>query len=256
MKREKMTSLDSLIGLVIIGLTVAFMLVFMLQDRRSRLSLRQIPAMEHLIRAVGLAVEDGRRIHVTFGRGNFLDLHAASTLTNTAVLKEIVKRSSGSDRPPVVTSGDGISTLLAMDVLSSADHSGFTYEKVDSRRGRLAGVTPMSYAAGTLSALHIEQTSMMVAGGMLGAELRLILDTAEEESVNILAASDSPVGQAVAFSSPVDVLIGEEIFAIPAYLNAGSIYSASLLAEDSLRWLLIVFILVGAVLRGIGLPIL
>ncbi len=72
-----------------------------------------------------------------------------------------------------------------------------------------------------LPALQNEQTSMMVAGGMLGAEINLILDTAEDESVKILAASDSPVGQAVAFSSPVDVLIGEEIFALPAYLHAG-----------------------------------
>lgn len=251
-----MISLDNLIGLVIIGLTAAFMLVFMLQDRRSRLPLRRIPAMEHLARAVGLAVEEGRRIHVTFGRGNFLDSHAASTLINTATLKEILKRSTGADRPPAVTAGDGVSSLLAADVLHSAQRAGFTNEKVDARRARLAGVTPLSYAAGVLSALHSEQTSMMVAGGMLGAELRLILDTAEDESINILAATDSPAGQAIAFSSPVDVLIGEEIFALPAYLNAGSMYSASLLAEDSLRWLLIAFILLGAALRSIGFPIL
>lgn len=247
-----MSSLESLIGLVIIGLTAAFMLVFKLLDRRSKLPLRRIRAMEHLARATDLAVEDGRRIHVTFGRGNFLDNHAASTLANTAMLKEILKRSSGSDRPPAVTAGDGVSTLLAVDILNSTKFSGITTEKVDARRGRLAGITPMSYAAGTLSALHYEQTSMMVAGGMLGAELSLILDTAEDESVKILAASDSPVGQAVAFACPVDMLIGEEIFALPAYLNAGGIYSASLLAEDSLRWLLIAFILLGAVLRSIG----
>jgi hypothetical protein len=114
----------------------------------------------------------------------------------------------------------------------------------------------MSYAVGVLPALQNEQTSMMVTGGMLGAELNLILDTAEDESVNILTSSDSPVGQAVAFASPVDVLLGEEIFALPAYLNAGSMYSASLLAEDSLRWLLIVLIILGAVLRSIGLTIL
>ncbi len=145
---------------------------------------------------------------------------------------------------------------MAVDGLNSAQHAGFASERVDARRGRLTGVTPMSYAAGALSALHYEQTSMMVAGGMLGAELQLILDTAEDESVKILAAPDSPVGQAVAFASPVDMLIGEEIFALPGYLNAGSMYSASLLAEDSLRWLLIVFILLGAALRSIGLSIL
>ena len=95
----------------------------------------------------------------------------------------------------------------------------------------------------------------MILGGALGAETRLILDVADEEQVHILAAPDSLVGQSIAFSSPVDLLIGEEIFALPAYLRAGSMYSSSLLAEDSLRWILIAFMLVGAALRSIGLQI-
>lgn len=251
-----MASLDNLIGLAFIGLTIAFMLVFALQDRRSKLPLRRIAAMERLDRLTGLAVEDGRRVHISMGRGNFLDSHAASTLTNTALIKEIVTRSLGSDRPPAITSGDGTTTILAVDSLDSADNVGFTTERMTARRGRLTGVTPMSHAAGTLPAFQNEQTSMMVAGGMQGAEIRLILDTAEEESVNILTASDSPVGQAVAFSSPGDVLIGEEIFAMPAYMNAGSMYSASLLAEDALRWLLILILIIGALLQSFGMSIL
>jgi len=255
-QRVPMTSIEGLIGLVVIGLAIAFMIVFSVQDRKSKIPLRRIPAMEHLSRMVGLAVEEGRRIHISFGRGNFLDSHAASTLTNTALLKEVLKQSAGSDRPPAITSGDGTTTLLAIDVLYSTRRAGIIGDRVDSRRGRLSGVTPLSYAAGMLPSLHQEQTSMMVTGGTLGAELNLILDTADDESIHILTASDSPVGQAVAFSSPGDVLLGEEIFALPAYMNAGSMYPASLLAEDSLRWLLIVFIILGAILRSIGLTIL
>jgi hypothetical protein len=250
-----MTSLENLIGLVVVVLTAAFMVVFALQDRKHSLPFRRIPALEKLDKAVGVSVEDGRRLHVSFGRGEFLGFNAASILTNTAVLEEISKRSVGSDRPPAATSGNGTSTLLAVDVLQSAQRYGFSHERLDARRGRLAGVTPMSYAAGVLPALHSENTSTMILGGALGAETRLILDAAEDEQVHVLAAPDSLAGQSIAFSSPVDLLIGEEIFALPAYLRAGSMYSASLLAEDSLRWLLITVMLVGAALRSIGLQI-
>jgi len=252
---ETMTSYENLIGMIFIVLTAAFILVFTLQNRRSRLPLRHIAAMERLARSIGQSVEDGRRIHLSFGRGNFLDSHAASAVTNMAVLKEVVKRSLGSDRPPAITSGDGITSLLAVDVLDSARNMGFSGERMDARRGRLAGVSPLSYAVGTLSALHHEQTSVMITAGMQGAELQLILDTAEDESVKIMTASDSPVGQAIAFSNPGDVLIGEEIFAMPAYLNTGSMYSASLLAEDALRWLLIIAIIIGSILQGLGISI-
>ncbi|MEI8131777.1 MAG: DUF6754 domain-containing protein [Leptolinea sp.] len=251
-----MTSLENLIGLMVVFLTAAFMIVFAMQDRKHNLAFRCIPALEKLDRAVGIAVEDGRRLHISFGWGEFLGFHAASILTNTAALEEISKRSMGSDRTPATTSGNGTSTLLAVDVLQSAQRYGFVNERMDARRGRLAGVTAMSYAAGVLPALHSEHTSTIVFGGALGAELRLILDAAEDEQIQVLAASDSLTGQAVAFSSPVEILIGEEIFALPAYLHAGSMYSASLLAEDSLRWLLIAVILLGAALRSIGLQIL
>jgi hypothetical protein len=250
-----MISLENIIGLMVVVLTAAFMIVFALQDRKHRLALRRIKAIERLDDEVGLSVEDGRRLHVSFGRGEFLGYHAASVLTNTAALDEISRRTTGSDRPPAITSGNGTSTLLAVDVLQSAHRFGFSNERMDARRGRLAGVTPMSYAAGVLPALYRENTSTMILGGQLGAEARLILDVAEDEQVQILAAPDSLVGQSIAFSSPVDLLIGEEIFALPAYLHAGSMYSSSLLAEDSLRWILIAFMLVGAALRSIGLQI-
>jgi hypothetical protein len=250
-----MTSLENLIGLMVVVLTAAFTIVFAMQDRKQRLPFRRIAALEKLDKAVGISVEDGRRIHVSFGRGEFLGVQAASVISNTAALEEIARRTTGCDRPPAATSGNGTSTLLAVDVLQSAQRHGFTNERMDARRGRLAGVSAMSYAAGVLPALHNENTATMLLGGTLGAEARLIMDAAEDEHIQILAASDSLTGQSVAFSSPVDVLIGEEVYAIPAYLHAGSMHSGSLLAEDSLRWLIIAVILLGAALRSIGLQI-
>ncbi len=249
-----MSSIESLLAVVTIGLTFAFMGVFAIQDRRARIALRQIRAMDRLERDIGMAVENGRRVHVSLGRGQFLDSHAAGTVIGTTTLKEVLKRSAGSDRPPAMTSGDGIGTLLGLDILQSMQSDLFVTDYLDARRGRLAGVSPFSFAVGLLPALESEQTSKLIASGMFGAEISLIIDTAEDESVKILAASDSPVGQAVAFCSPVDVLIGEEIYALPAYMRAGHMYSASLMAEDSLRWVLIAFILIGAVLRSIGFP--
>lgn len=246
--------IDSLLGVMVIVLTFAFMGVFSVQDRRARIALRRIRAMDRLEQDIGMTVENGRRVHVSLGRGQFLDSHAAGTLTGASVLKEVLIRSAGSDRPPAMTSGDGVGTLLGLDLLQSMQGDLFVNDYLDARRGRLAGVTPFSFAVGLLPALETEQTSKLIATGTFGAEINLILDSAEDESVKILAAPDSPVGQAVAFCSPVDVLIGEEIYALPAYLKVGHIFTASLMAEDTLRWLLIVFIIIGAVLRSLGYP--
>jgi len=250
-----MISLENLIGLMLVVLTAGFLMVFSLQNRRQALPIRNIQALKKIVKSIGTSVEDGRRIHFSFGRGEFLGYHAAGVISNTAALEEITRRTLGSDRPPALTSGNAVSTILAGDILNSASRMGFTQERIDARRARLAGVTPMSYAAGVLPGLLSEQTSTMILGGSLGIEMRLLLDTAENEQVRILAAPDSLIGQAIAFASPSDILVGEEIFALPAFLRERSVYSASLLAQDSLRWLVISFLLLGAALRSIGLQI-
>jgi hypothetical protein len=48
-------------------------------------------------------------------------------------------------------------------------------------------------------------------------------------------------------------LIGEELYAAGAYIRAGSMHTASLHAQDVLRWLLVLSILAGVVLKLAGL---
>jgi hypothetical protein len=47
-------------------------------------------------------------------------------------------------------------------------------------------------------------------------------------------------------------LIGEELFAAGAYVGAGAAHEASLIVQDILRWLVIVAILIGSLLKLVG----
>jgi hypothetical protein len=193
-------------------------------------------------------VEDGRRIHVTFGRGNFFDSHAAITITNTALLKENrFNGPTGSDRPVAVSAGDGTSTLLAIDTLDSVPSAGFATERMDARRGRLAGVTALSYAA--VYCPHcIKNRLQCLLPRNVGARKCVLFWMPLKMNLFKFSHLRFTGRAGNRFRQSVDVLIGEEIFAAPAYLKAGSTYAASLLAEDALRWLLIVAIILGAAL--------
>jgi len=54
------------------------------------------------------------------------------------------------------------------------------------------------------------------------------------------------------YAAAQDPLIGEELFASGAYVGAGPSHEASLHVQDVLRWLVILAILVGALLRMVG----
>ena len=81
----------------------------------------------------------------------------------------------------------------------------------------------------------------------------MLIDAAERQNATVIAASESLTAQAVLFASSPETLIGEELFAAGAYLNADSLHSASLLLQDIMRWLIIFALLVGAGLKLVGM---
>jgi Domain of unknown function (DUF6754) len=241
------------VGLVFV-LAFAFVMVIYAVVGRNRPGqhLRDIPAFTRLGRAIGLAVESGTRMHITLGWGGITDLRGASALIGLTILERIARLASISDRPPVATSGDGILGILSQDTLSGtykAIGAGFQY---DPTTGRVSGLTPVSYSAGAIPVIYDEHVSATVLAGHFGSEAALITDAAERNDSLTLAGSDSITSQAVFAASAQEPLIGEELFAAGAYINAGPLHASSLRAQDIFRWVLVAAILVGAILKLVG----
>jgi hypothetical protein len=209
--------------------------------------------MQRLRRAIGLAVEDGSRLHVSLGRSSIISPTNASALVGLSTLERIGMLSSVSDRPPVATSGDGTLALLSQDSLRAAYRLGNIPEQYDPVQSRLTGPTAFSYVAGTLPIIHDERISANILVGNFGPEIGLMLDAADREGAFTLAASDSFAAQSVLYAAASEPLIGEELFAVPAYLQAAPIHQAGLRAQDVLRWLVILSLVVGSILAFLGI---
>lgn len=225
------------------------LLIFTFMRRRSPAVFRRIEAYERLNRAVGLAVEGGTRLHVSIGRGNLFTARGGSALAGLAMLRRLSERTSLSDHPPVVTSGDASLAILSQDTLQSGYRAAGAEDQYRFTTGRLTGLTPFAFAAGTLPVMRDENVSANVVIGDLGSEAALIAEAADSENADLIAASDNLSAQAVLYASSQEPLIGEELFAAGAYLGAGASHDASLQVQDMLRWLVILAILGGAVLK-------
>jgi hypothetical protein len=241
---------QNILGLAVVLLTAAALLLFSLLKRgQAKPIFRPIPAFKRLSRAIGLAVENGKRLHISIGKANILGAENASALVGLYGLERIAQLSMISDRPPVVTSGDGVLALLSQDTLRAAYRSGNAEEQYDPDRGRLTGTTSMAYTVGTMAVMSGEQVSANVLVGNFGPEVALLCDTAERQNSFMLATSDSLPAQAVLYAAAEETLIGEELFAVPAYLQAGTAAAASLRVQDILRWLVIVGLIAAVVIK-------
>jgi hypothetical protein len=241
-----------MLALVIVVITVLLLLAFIYLRRKSPAVLRRIEAYERLNRIVGLAVENGTRLHISLGRGNLFTARGGSALAGLAMLRRLAERTSMSDRPPIVTSGDATLSILSQDTLQAGYHAAGADDQYRVSTGRLAGLTPFSYAAGTIPVTRDEMVSANVVIGDLGSESALLAEAADREDTNLIAASDNLSAQSILYASAQEPLIGEELFASGAYVGAGASHEASLQVQDVLRWLVILAILGGAFLKLMG----
>jgi len=241
-----------MIALGILAIAAILLFVFTLIRRGSPAVFRKIDAYDRLNSAVGRAVEDGTRLHVSIGHGNLFTTRGGSALAGLAMLRRLSERTSLSDNPPIVTSGDASLAILSQDTLQSGYRAAGAEEQYRFTTGRLTGLTPFSFAAGTIPIMHDEKVSTNVVVGDLGTESGLLVEAADREDTDLIAASDNLPAQSVLYASSQDPLIGEELFAAGAYVGAGPSHAASLQAQDILRWLIILAILGGSVLKFLG----
>jgi hypothetical protein len=163
-------------------------------------------------------------------------------LAGLAMLRRLAERTSVSDRPPVVTSGDASLAVLSQDTLQSGYRAAGAEDQYRFTTGRLTGLTPFSYAAGSISTIHDENVSANIFIGDFGTEAALLAEASDRENASLVAASDDLSAQSVFYAAAQEPLIGEELFAAGAY-------EASLNVQDILRWLIILAILLGSVLK-------
>ncbi len=242
------------LGLVFVVIFLGVMIIFAFAGRnRPGQSLREVAAFTRLGQAIGLAVEAGRRLHISLGWGGVVGIPGASGLLGLNVAERIARYASISDRPPVVTSGEGSLGILSQDTLNSTYRSIGEARQYDSSQGRVSGLTPFSYTAGTLPVIYDEQVSATILTGHFGSEAALIADATERSDGMTLAGSDSITAQAVFVAAAQEPLIGEELYAAGAYLSAGPVAVSSLHAQDIFRWVLIAAMIVGGVLKLVGL---
>ena len=241
-----------MIAFVVVVFAAVLLFLFTLWRRRSPATLRRIDAYDRLNREVGLAVENGKRLHISLGRGNLFTARGGSALAGLAMLRRLAERTSVSDRPPIVTSGDAALTILSQDTSQAGYRAAGAEEQFRVSAGRMTGLSPFAYAAGTIPIARDENVSANILMGDLGAESALVAEAADRQDSSLIAASDNLSAQAIFYASAQDPLIGEELFAAGAYVGAGASHEASLQVQDVLRWLVILTILGGAALKLLG----
>ncbi len=210
---------------------------------------RRLHPAEELHQSIGLSVEDGSRLHIALGSSAVIDSDNSSALSALGTANCIEQLASASDLPPMCTSGNGTFQILSADIASQNGINSDTNPGI----AQMTGVTPFSYAVGAVEAMKDASVSVNLFAGSFGAEAGWLCEASQHGKSRSIAGSDSMVAQSIFYANADETLIGEELYALPAYLSPRAAYQASLRGQDILRLVVIFIMLGGVIMKVIGL---
>jgi hypothetical protein len=245
------TGID-IMGMIILVFFATLLILFVFLERRWPVRLRRMRSIEELGKALERSVEAGERVHLSLGTGSLIGAESAPGLAGLAILGRVALATTMSDKPVVVTTGDGALGILAQDSLRSAYQRAGEPRRYEATEGRVLGLTPFSYAAGLPPVLATEDVSVHVLLGSFGAEGALAAHFGKRQQAFVFGGTDDVPSQALLYATTDHPLIGEEVFAAGAYLNTGPLHRSSLRAQDMLRTVIILAIVVGTLLLTLG----
>ena len=213
--------------------------------RRGRVQLRPLPGYEVLRGLAAQAVESGKSLHVSLGRGMVGSGDTAQTLAALSVLDSLVEQGVACDAPPIITVGEATLLLAAQDRVRGA------YARMEHPEGyaptqvRLVAPEPTAYAAGVMDILAHDDVLANVMVGSFGDEYLLMGEVgAQQEIRQVVGVTDSHV-LPFAYATADHLLIGEEMFAGGAYLAGRPEHIASLRLQDWLRIGIVLVVVLG-----------
>lgn len=241
------------------ALMLAFLLLFVptLLFFRARVragkrpSLRPLSAFARLRGLVGLAAESGRALHLSLGTGSVQGTAAAESLAALDLLDAVGQQAAAYGARSLVTTGDPALLLAAQGVLQGGYEDQGLLREYDPLSARLVAPEPAAYAAGVLDVVHHEPLTAHVMAGRFGDEYLLMAEAAAHQGLEQAGGAAQPAVLPFVHATANHPILGEELFAAGAYLRGGPAHVGSLLAQDWMRLLLIVVLIVGIVVKSV-----
>lgn len=239
----------TLIVMLIFGALVFYMVKK--ARRGDRLYIRPISGIEEIDNALGRATEMGKPILFVPGLSGISDV---ATLAGLAILGKVAKKAAEFDTPILVPVRDYIVLPIAQEIVKEAHYEAGRPDTYDKNSVFFITTAQFAFVSGVNGIMIREQTATNFYMGMFFAESLLMTETGNMTGAIQIAGTDA-ITQLPFFITTCDyTLIGEELYAASAYLSRQPLILGTLKAQDYMKFLIVVSVLLGTFLSTLHLP--
>jgi hypothetical protein len=240
--------------------TITFLVLFVLMPvllawftyraRRTRgFPFRSISAFETMRGLLGRTAESGKQVHLTMGAAGVGGAETVAVTAGLSALRYMADQGATFGYTPVVTVADPTLMLAAQDVLHVAYQRAGRVASYLPTDVQMIAPEPAAYAAGAIDQINRGAVAANVLIGHFGEEYLLLGEPGAQRNPSQVVGSDTVNAQPLMWTTSDRPLIGEELFALPAYLQRRPVHIASLYLQDIMRILVIVAVVIGVLLK-------
>lgn len=249
-----MTEQTLTLAMVFLLSFIGLLLFFMTRLRRGhKPRLRHIEAYEAVKGFSGRAIEAGRPLHLSLGLGSMANVSTADSLAGLYTLDYLADQAAVTGVPPIISMADPTVMLFAQNTLKNAYGDDIQGAKEAQRDVRWIAPQPAAYAAGVMGLIGVDDVNTNIMIGRFGDEYLLMGEAAARQGIAHVGGTSDPTTLPFIYATAQETLLGEEIYAAGAYLKKRQPHIGSLLAQDTVRWVVGIIILGGVLLTSLGL---
>jgi len=245
----------SLVGWILILISASLLVIFTFWFRkREGYQARNIKGIDTLKNARVAAIEGGKPQHFILGSQLFSQAYPGLGLSSLGGFSSYLDEETGVYGGLSVSGSDGSLVVLGRQIVHNRYHNGF-YKMLEPKgaRANQYGTSPLSFTAGLISEFGFYPPHTLSLFGNYGSESLLWVEAAASRGGHVFAAAGTIASQAALFIRVRDLLLGEEVFLVNGLLNPSPANRAAWLTEDLVRMILMVLLLVGAILKMVGI---
>jgi hypothetical protein len=238
--------------LAIVALMLLFLWYYIPRVRKDpeKIFIRRIPGVDAIEEAVGRSTEMGRPVLYVTGVENIQNIQ---TIASLLCLGPVAEMTAEYDTELKVANFEALTMVVAEEIVKQGYANAGRADAHRPENVMFISSEQFAFAAGVNGIILRDKPATNIYLGRFFAESLILAETGYVTK-SIQIAGTAEVTQLPFFIAACDyTIIGEELYAVSAYLSRDPKLLATLKASDMLKLVIIVTVLVGAVLATLGI---
>lgn len=241
---------ETILTFVISIITILIVLYTTYHKSSDKFTMREIGGLKAVEDAIGRATEMAHPVLYTPGWGG--DIQRPTTIASMNFLSHVAEKTAEYNCRLVYPTHDPVIMAVAQEVVKESYSRAGYPDRFNIDDILYVSSSQFGYAAAVDGLISRTKPSSIFLLGTFEAESLILAETGNSINAIQIAGTDSTIQLSFFIVACDYTLIGEELFAASGYLSGDKMILASVRAQDIMKVLIILFLIVAVVLASIN----